>query len=189
MIPPPQACFNPSPSWRCDHFVAHGGTKRMRRRPLALMGAPWSPCRGDHNPYSKLPLRCPIRLAPGAPSCPSRGWTSARYRLAFVELYFFISPPARHEIAPPARGVWGTSEEAVSADCEARARGAYGSLGDLARPILEITTWNCNTLRARGIMCGDNELALGRETSVTTATPVADGQVIRVVKTVLIRMS
>jgi hypothetical protein len=38
-------------------------------------------------------------------------------------------------------------------------------------------------------MCGDNELALGRETSVTTATPVADGQVIRVVKTVLIRMS
>ena len=73
--------------------------------------------------------------------------------------------------------------------CEARARGAYGSLGDLARPILEIATWNCNTLRARGIMCRDNELALGRETSVTTATPVADGQVIRVVKTVLIRMS
>ena len=114
MMPPP--CFNRSPWWRCDHFVAHGGTKRMRRRPRALMGAPWSPCRGDHNPYSKLPLRCPIRRAPGAPSCPSRGWTSARHRLAFIEFYFFISPPARHEIAPPALGVWGTSEEAVSAD-------------------------------------------------------------------------
>ena len=114
MMPPP--CFNPSPWWRCDHFVAHGGIKRMRRRPRALMGAPWSPCRGDHNPYSKLPLRCPIRRAPGAPSCPSRGWTSARHRLAFIEFYFFISPPARHEIAPPALGVWGTSEEAVSAD-------------------------------------------------------------------------
>ena len=114
MLPPPLDAG--SPGWRMDHFVARGGSKRTRRRPRALMGAPWSPCRGDHNPYSKLPLRCPIRRAPGAPSCPSRGWTSARHRLAFIEFYFFISPPARHEIAPPALGVWGTSEEAVSAD-------------------------------------------------------------------------